>query len=120
MVRPFFFLCHNPFLFLSGSHYYSLSRYNISGKPATKLQKTSSHISSGRSLPNALIEEPKESNTKKEKIRKHYIYNNYSMKAIHLNEFLTCIRNNHFIKISITYIYANNNKLIKHRKKPKC
>ncbi|NDK99966.1 hypothetical protein [Photorhabdus bodei] len=65
--------------------------YNISGKPAIKLQRTSSHIFSGRSLPNALIEEPKESNARKGKPEKHYIYNNYSMKAIHLNEFLTCI-----------------------------
>ncbi|WP_235592686.1 hypothetical protein, partial [Photorhabdus laumondii] len=47
---------------------------------------------SGKSLPNALIEEPKESNTRKEKKRKHYIYNNYFMKAIHFNQFLTCIR----------------------------
>ncbi|MBS9439014.1 hypothetical protein EAE91_18305, partial [Photorhabdus noenieputensis] len=34
----------------------------------------------------------KESNTRKGKMRKHYIYNNYSMKVIHFNEFLTCIR----------------------------
>uniref|UniRef100_UPI001BD46C04 hypothetical protein n=1 Tax=Photorhabdus noenieputensis TaxID=1208607 RepID=UPI001BD46C04 len=66
--------------------------YSISGRPTTKLQKTSSYISSDKSLPNALIEEPKESNTRKGKMRKHYIYNNYSMKVIHFNEFLTCIR----------------------------
>uniref|UniRef100_UPI001F3C457D hypothetical protein n=1 Tax=Photorhabdus laumondii TaxID=2218628 RepID=UPI001F3C457D len=40
----------------------------------------------------ALIEEPKESNIRKGKTRKYYIYNNYFMKAIHLNQFLTCIR----------------------------
>ncbi|WP_207631924.1 hypothetical protein, partial [Photorhabdus sp. RW14-46] len=50
------------------------------------------HIFSGKSLPNALIEEPKESNIRKGKTRKYYIYNNYFMKAIHLNQFLTCIR----------------------------
>ncbi|WP_448511323.1 hypothetical protein, partial [Photorhabdus sp. MH8.4] len=64
----------------------------ISGRPTTKLQKTLSQISSGKSLPNALIEEPKESNIRKGKMRKYYIYNNYFMKAIHFNEFLTCIR----------------------------
>ncbi|MER2471552.1 hypothetical protein ABR965_04065, partial [Photorhabdus laumondii] len=42
--------------------------------------------------PNALIEEPKESNIRKGKMKKYSIYNNYFMKAIHFNEFLTFIR----------------------------